>query len=226
MWRYFSLQSKKGQNFSESNYCTYTAKESGFGLSSHTRLSVHTSPFELHEQFFPLLLQHFCRKHAKAYIATWSGSLFRKARTFTDCLRPGNLVLMAHKQNLTAVLWVDKCFSPSSYCHSNFHPPGLLHKIRREPKAASLLQTREGPSGARRPGPVVNLSSSSLLPQGRTRVLGGNPRSDTRSRPACLPARRSRSYRSTLPTACKTILQLNPGLGLWARTGRSPGRLP
>lgn len=50
-----------------------------------------------------------------------------------------------------------------------------------------------------------------------------------RGQPPC-PARRhgrrrTRPYRSTLPTACRTILQLNPGLGLWASTGRSPGRL-
>lgn len=54
--------------------------------------------------------------------------------------------------------------------------------------------------------------SSSPLPPGMCR---GQPPRHGRTRP----------YRSTLPTACRTILQLNPGLALWASTGRSAGRL-
>lgn len=103
---------------------------------------------------------------------------------------------------MTAVLWVDKCFSPSSYCGSNFHPPRLPHKTQREPKAASLLQTRGGLSSTRHPGQIFNSGSSSLLSQGRThahthtRSWGGKPpvhahppgHGSPAGQPPCLPA--------------------------------------
>lgn len=142
-----------GQNSSESNYCTSFAKESGFGLNSHTRLSVHTSPSELHEQFFPLILQHFCRKHAKAYVASWSGSLFRKARTFTDCLRPGNLVLMEHKQNLTASIMGGQMFLSKQLLPFQLPPSQIATQDPEGAKSCLPPPDTRGAERSKAPGP-------------------------------------------------------------------------
>lgn len=87
------------------------------------------------------------------------------------------------------------------------------------PRAATATPTptpgcRAGPGGS--PGRRGRAARGTLTPQPAahaSRCLSSPPR------PPSPP------YRSTLPTACSTILQLSPALGLCAWTGRSAGRL-
>lgn len=128
-------------NSSESYYRTSSAKESGFGLGSHTRLTVHKTP-EPHEQFFPLILhdipagdmpKHVRSLHQTPYPREPGSSLSacaQKARLSGSGGNPG-----PPRYRRTRVS------PPSGHRYSNSHPR-LPRRTRREPRAPRQSGTR------------------------------------------------------------------------------------
>lgn len=128
-------------NSSESYYRTSSAKESGFGLGSHTRLTVHKTP-EPHEQFFPLILhdipagdmpKHVRSLHQTPYPGEPGPSLSactQKARLSGSGGNPG-----PPRYRRTRVS------PPSGHRYSNSHPR-LPRRTRREPRAPRQSGTR------------------------------------------------------------------------------------